>query len=138
MFFWAHICRATIKSLFNTTKMYFFLIAGVFIGKMGAKFTRCCKIPYLVKKSISDKLQTFTPPKVNKFIPYMCRLIDELCVLFCMFFGPPPEAELGPMISPPFVRSSVRSFVRPSVRSLIFLGNYAFNLSNFLHRLVYQ
>ena len=48
---------------------------------------------------------------------------------FFVFFGPPPEADLGPMISPPSVRSSVRSF---------FLGNHAFNLSNFLHRLVYQ
>ena len=31
----------------------------------------------------------------------------------CLVFGPPPEADLGPMISPAFVGSSVR----PSVRS---------------------
>ena len=30
-------------------------------------------------------------------------------------FGPPPEADLGPMISPPFVRPFVRSSVRPAI-----------------------
>ena len=36
------------------------------------------------------------------------------------------------------LRSFVRPSVRPSVCPLVFLGNYAFNLSNFFNRLVYQ
>ena len=49
-------------------------------------------------------------------------------------FGPLPEAEMGPINSPPFVRPFVRPSICPSVT--LFLENRALDLSDFWHKVV--